>query len=178
MRARLQVLLRRLGTPGVLGIGVLVACAGFWSSALAPAERELAAQSLALERLRARTPFQPVSTGGRAEELRRFYSVFPDAHELTDQLERLHGLARRSGLDLAQGEYRLERRSSGLWAYRVTLPARGNYGQFREFVGSVLKNMPIASLDALRFERKKAVETQLEGQLRLTIYARPPGELP
>jgi hypothetical protein len=60
----------------------------------------------------------------------------------------------------------------------VTLPARGSYGQFREFVGSVLKQMPIASLDAMRFERKKAAETQLEGQLRLTIYARAPGDSP
>ena len=178
MRQRAEALLRRLGTAGIVGLGMLLACAGFYFSALAPLEQEAAAQRLALERLKTRTPYTPVASGGRAEELRRFYSVFPDAHELTDQLERLHGLARRSGLDLARGEYRLERRSAGLWAYRVTLPARGNYGQFREFVGSVLKNMPIASLDALRFERKKAVETQLEGQLRLTIYARPPGELP
>ena len=60
----------------------------------------------------------------------------------------------------------------------MTLPARGNYRQFREFIGQVLKKMPIASLDALRFERKRAIESQLEGQLRLTIYARPPGDLP
>jgi hypothetical protein len=30
----------------------------------------------------------------------------------------------------------------------------------------------------MRFERKKAAETQLEGQLRLTIYARAPGDSP
>jgi hypothetical protein len=178
MRQRAEALLRRLGTAGIVGLGVLLACAGFYFSALAPLEQEAAAQRLALERLKARTPYRPIASGGRGDDLRRFYSVFPDAADLTNELERLHALARRSGLDLAQGEYRLERRTSGLWAYRVTLPARGSYGQFRDFVGSVLKNMPIASLDGLRFERKKAIETQLEGQLRLTIYARPPGELP
>ena len=178
MRHRAEALLRRLGTAGIVGLGVLLACAGFYLSELVPLEQEAAAQRLALERLKARTPYRPVASGGRADELRRFYSVFPVSTELTDELERLHALARRSGLDLAQGEYRLERRTSGLWAYRVTLPARGNYGQFRDFVGAVLKNMPIASLDGLRFERKKAIETQLEGQLRLTIYARPPGEPP
>jgi hypothetical protein len=104
--------------------------------------------------------------------------MFPEAAQLTDEVQTLHVLARRAGLDLAQGEYRLERRPAGLWAYRITLPARGSYGQFREFVGAVLKQMPIASLDALRFERKKAADTQLEGQLRLTIYARAPGESP
>jgi hypothetical protein len=178
VKARLEALLRRLGAAGIAGVGVLLACAAFYVSTVAPLEAEAQAQRLALERLKARTAHRPIASGGRADDLRRFYSLFPPAAQLTDEVERLHALARRSGLDLAQGEYRLERRASGLWAYRVTLPARGSYGQFRDFVGAVLKNMPIASLDALRFERKKAVESQLEGQLRLTIYARPPGDLP
>lgn len=178
MRARIDRFLRRLGGAGVAGIGVLLFCFGFYMTSVVPMEKEAAAQRLALERLKARTPHRPVASGGRADELRRFYSLFPAASELTDEVEKIHVIGRRAGLDLAQGEYRLERRPSGLWAYRVTLPARGSYAQFRDFVGGVLKAMPIASLDALRFERKKAAETQLEGQLRLTIYARPPGEFP
>jgi hypothetical protein len=178
MKTRLQGLLRRLGAPGVLGIGVLVACAGFWSSALAPAERELAAQSLALERLRARTPFQPVSAGGRAEELRRFYNLFTPADALTAELERVHALARRAGLELAQGEYRLERPAYGLWAYRVVLPVRGGYAQMRGFLGALLRDMPTASLDGLRFERRKAEETELDAQLRITLHLRPALETP
>ena len=178
MKARLEAALRRLGTAGVLGIGLLLACAGFYVSALAPLEQEAAAQRLALERLKTRTPHRPVSSGGREEDLRRFQALFPSASELTDEVERLHRLARRAGLDLAQGEYRLERRVNGLWAYRVTLPVRGSYPQFRDFIGAVLKEMPIASIDALRFERKRAAETQLEAQVRVTLYARPPGEAP
>jgi Tfp pilus assembly protein PilO len=143
-----------------------------------PAQKELAAQRLAAERLRARTPYQPAGASGRAEELRRFYNLFPPSAELATELETLHRLARRAGLELAQGEYRLERRASGLWAYRVTLPVSGTYPQLREFIGALLKDMPIASLDALRFERKKPAETQLEAQLRVTLHVRPPGEQP
>jgi hypothetical protein len=178
MRWRLQLLLRRLGAAGVLGIGVLVACAGFWGSALAPAEQELAAQRLALERLRARTPYQPVATSGRAEELRRFYNLFPTAASLTDELERVHALARRAGLELAQGEYRLERPAYGLWAYRVTLPVRGGYAQVRGFMAALLREMPTASLEGLRFERRKAAETELDAQLRITLHLRPTVENP
>ena len=176
MRARLEAFLARLGAAGVLGVGVLLACAGFYVSSLAPLEREAAAQRLALERLKARAPLQPVASGGRADELRRFQNLFPSASELTGEVERLHRLARAAGLDLAQGEYRLERRPSGLWAYRITLPVRGTYAQCRDFIGAVLKNMPIASIDALRFERKRAAETQIEAQVRVTLYARPTGE--
>jgi hypothetical protein len=176
VKARLEALLRRLGNAGVLGIGVLLACGAFYGSALAPIQEEAKAQRLALERMRARTPYHPVSSNGRAEELRRFYTLFPPASELTAELERMHRIARGAGLDLAQGEYRLERRAAGLWAYRVTLPVRGTYPQLRSFLAAVTKDMPIASIDALRFERKRAADTQLEAQVRVTLHARPPGD--
>lgn len=178
MRARLERRLRRLGAAGVLGLGVLLACAGFYVEALAPAEEAARAQRASLERLRARTPYQPVSTtSSRGEDLQRFYTLFPSAAALSDELERLHGMARKAGLELAQGEYRLERRPEGLWAYRITLPVRGSYAQFRAFLSAVLAGVPVASIDALRFERKKALDTQLDAQVRLTLHARPTGDV-
>ena len=178
MSSRLNALLAQLGIAGVLGIGVLLACAAFWISALKPIQTELAAQRAAFERMQARSPLQPVLGGGRAEELRRFYNLFPSAADLTVELERLHRRARAVRLELAQGEYRLERRPAGLWAYRVTLPVRGSYPEVRNFISAVLKEMPTASIDGLRFERKKAADAQLEAQLRLTLYARPSGDSP
>jgi hypothetical protein len=173
MRWRLQRALRMLGGIGVLGIGVLVACAGFWLSALVPAQEELSAQRVAHERLRSRTPYRLVATSARAEELRRFYSLFPPVASMTDELEGVHRLARQAGLELAQGEYRLERPAYGLWAYRLVLPVRGGYGEVRQFVAALLRDMPTASLEALRFERKKAADAQLDAQLRITLHLRP-----
>ena len=54
MRARLELLLRRLGVAGIAGVGVLLACAAFYLSTLAPLEADAAAQRLALERLKDR----------------------------------------------------------------------------------------------------------------------------
>jgi len=176
MKHRLNAALRRLGAAGVLGIGVLLGCAGFYLSTLAPLIEEIPAQKAALERLQSRTLYQPASAGGRAEELQRFHNLFPPAERLTDEVARLHRLGRAAGLDLAQGEYRLERRASGLWAYRVTLPVRGSYPQLRDFLGALLKDMPIASIEGLRFERKRAADTQLEAQVRVTVHLRPAGE--
>jgi hypothetical protein len=85
-------------------------------------------------------------------------------------------MGRAAGLELAQGEYRLERRASGLWAYRINLPVRGSYPQLRDFLSALLKDMPVASVEALRFERKRAAETQLDAQVRVTLYVRPPAE--
>jgi hypothetical protein len=75
-------------------------------------------------------------------------------------------------LQIQQAEYRLEPRGRALLAYRVTFPMRGTYVQIRQFVATVLKDMPIASIDALRFERKNSADAQLETQVRLTIHFR------
>ena len=177
MKARIERWLRRLGAPGVLGIGVLLASTGFYMEALAPAEEAAHAERASLDRVRSRTMYQPASTTGRGEDLTRFYSLFPSAATLSGEVERLHGMALHAGLELAQGDYRLERRSEGLWAYRITLPVRGTYAQLRAFLSVVIAGMPVASVDALRFERKKAVDTQLEAQVRLTVHVRPIGDI-
>ena len=178
MRALLHKVVRTLGPAGVLAIGVLVGCMGFYMSGVAPMQRELAEQRLALERMRTRTPYRPVSAGGPEQDLERFYRLFPPANALTDEVERVHRLARRAGLELAQGEYRLEPAGAGLRPYRITLPVRGTYPQVRDFAAAVLRELPVASLDAVRFERKRAADAELDAQLRITVYVRPAGATP
>lgn len=170
---KLQALLDMLGTAGVLGLGVLLSCVAFFLTAVNPAEQELQAQRAAAERMKSRSPYQKISAGSDADELQRFQNLFPPVERLTDELDRLYALAHKAKLELQQGEYRLEGRAPGLLSYRVTLPIRGAYPQIREFIGAVLEEMPIASVDALRFERKQPADTQLEAQLRLTIHFRP-----
>jgi hypothetical protein len=168
---RLRRILETLGAPGVIGIGVLVFCLPFYLASVAPAEREVAKRSAAAAKT-TRLAGQPVSAPDGAADLERFYRRFPTLDALQSELEAIYAHARASKLQLAQGEYRLEK-GVGLAAYRVTLPVRGSYAQVRQFIGHVLKDMPTASLDAVRFDRRKAGDAQLEAQVRLTIYLRP-----
>jgi hypothetical protein len=162
-----------LGPAGIAGLGVLVFCLAFYFNSVAPAEREVAKRSAAAAAAqRPRLPAQPVSAPEGALELERFYRRFPTLDGLQGELEAVYEHARAAKLQLAQGEYRLEK-GAGLAAYRVTLPVRGSYAQVRQFVGRILKEMPTASLDALRFDRKRALDAQVEAQVRLTIYLRP-----
>jgi hypothetical protein len=169
-------MLEGLGPAGVISLGVLLFCAYFHFSAVQPLERELAAQRTAAERLKVRSPAQLESVPDKAEEIRRFYELFPPVSRLPAELDHVYALARDAGLQIQQGEYRLESRGVGLLPYRVTFPMKGTYGEIRQFVGTTLKDMPIASIDALRFERKKVGDAQLEGQVRLTIHFRREGD--
>lgn len=173
---RVNEILGRLGTFGVLGIGVLLFCLPFYFSALRPAERALDAQRAAAERLRSRGPFRAVAIDDRADDLLRFYALLPPLEQLPAALGQVYALAHAAKLELKQGEYRLDGRGAGPVAYRISLPIRGSYPQVRAFVDAVLREMPLASVDALRFERKKAAETLLDAQVRLTLHFRPRGD--
>ena len=165
----LRRLLDALGPAGVAGLGVLLFCVPFYFSALAPAQAELERRRVAAAVTR--IPIQE-KREDQGSELERFYGRFPRLDRLHGELEALYAHARASNVQLLQGEYRLESKAGALTAYQITLPVRGSYPQLRQFVGRVLKGMPTASLDALRFERKKAADAQLEAQVRLTIYLR------
>jgi hypothetical protein len=172
----LRQMIARLGVPGVLALGVLLFCALFYYSGVQPLERELQLQQTASERQRARSPAQLASSDDRSEDVRRFQNLFPTMDQLPAELERVYGFARAAKLQMQQAEYRLEAGRGGLLAYRVTFPIRGSYAQIRKFVGEMLQEMSMLSLDTLRFERKRVGDTQLEAQVRLTLHFRPDGE--
>jgi len=174
--SRINELLSRLGVFGVLGLGLLFFCLPFYFSALRPVQHELAAQRDVAERLRDRGPFRAVTGDDRADDLLRFYALLPPLAQLPEALGQIYALARAASLELMQGEYRLEARDAGPVAYRITLPMRGSYAQLRAFLDAVLREMPLASVDALRFERKKAGEAQLDAQIRMTLHFRPGGD--
>ena len=157
----------RLGLAGVLGIGVLLFCATFYFTALRPAQDELAARRSAA----AGSSVAPLLR--TSDPLTELESRFPPLESLTAQIERLHRIARSSGLQLQHGDYRLEVPPSGLVAYRVSLPARGEYKALRTFIGAVLKEMPVAAVDRVRFERRKPGDAQLDAQIQLTLFFRP-----
>jgi hypothetical protein len=168
-----RALLQALGPPGIAGIGLLLACLPFYYSAIRPTE-----QALATWRLAAETPRPRAARGaapGRAEQLRRFYGLFPPLAQLPDELGRLYAFARDAHLDLPRGDYRLEDDGSPLAAYRVTLPLRGSYAEIRQFIGQVLRAMPVASIDSLQFERTSAQASAVSAQVQLTVFFRAEG---
>ena len=165
----MERILKRAGICGVLGAGVLVSCAAFWISAVVPLEAQIADR-------RARTPSSQDPTRiNPQEQLRRFQTLFPTFDELNDEVQRVHLLAREAGLKVIRAEYRLDRNTAGLSAYRVTLPVTGTYSEIRSFLEALLQKVPAASVDAVRFERKSAAQSELDAQVRLTVFVRPKG---
>jgi hypothetical protein len=170
-RAAAQRHLRRLGAPGVAAIGVGLFCAVAWLSAVVPLQERRAAASARLAQHNASPPGAPQQVLQADLGLEAFYAFFGRGKTGSDWLEALHGLARESGLDLLQGNYRYsQQQGERLARYEITLPARGSYAQIRRFLAAVLNEVPVASLDQVAFEKKRVGDAQIEAQLRLTLF--------
>lgn len=167
--------LRRLGLPGMLGIGVWVMAATFHLSAVLPAQQrldEVRASAASLQ--------QRIAQAGRqlnanertpAEQLAEFYRVFPDEASSPDWIGRIEAIAQDSGLSLDQGEYKPTRDTVGrLTRLQMTLPVRGEYRQIRRFLSGTGAAVPIVSLEQVQFERQKIGDPLVDAKIKLVLY--------
>ena len=167
---RARRLLRRLGAPGIAGIGVLAACGAMFVSAQLPLQSRLATERAALavaeeHAARGGAPLTPEAG------LAAWYRFFATGAGAEQHLERLFALARASELQLLQGAYRYQRApGEKLARYEVALPVRGSYAQIRRFLAAALNEIPVASLDRIAFERKRAADSLVEANIRFTLF--------
>ena len=105
------------------------------------------------------------------ENLALFYATLGEKRYAEQQVRTLFGLAAKSGLTLAQGEYKSAYERNGrLHTYQVTLPVKGSYGAIWQFGMLALRAIPFASLDEISFKRETIGEASVEARLRLTLY--------
>lgn len=170
-----QRLIRRAGPVGLAGLALIVLAAGLWFALVAPESRRLNEQldqSLKLQsKMRgSRAPAQDINDTPE-EQLSRFFGFFPGTTTLPDWLGKIEQSAVQEHLVLEQGEYRIVRDRLGLITrYQIALPLHGTYPQIVGFIQKILKEVPIAAVESLSFERQQIGDPQLDAKLRLTLF--------
>ena len=97
----------------------------------------------------------------------------PSPRQRGRDIEWLVSAAQRSGLSLERADYALGAATAG-GATRVeaTLPLSSSYGQLRQFVASVLNELPHSALESLQIERPNTQSPQLHATARLALFYR------
>jgi hypothetical protein len=169
---RLREELGRLGWPGVVGLALLAFAVMIVASALLPLRAEVLRLRVEADELQRR-----VGGGERAgrpqvgDQLATFYAFFPPPDSSPDWLGKIHAIAQAKGVQLASGEYRLERAPSPrLRRYQMTLPVQGSYAQIRGFIGEVLEQVPAAVVEEVSLRRESVESQRVEARVRLTLY--------
>ncbi len=155
---------------------VLAFCTGFYLSVVHPARSNvdaLQSRLLALqEEVRATEHADAKLTQlATPRQLVAFYKYFPPERNIPDLIEKISGVAARNKLVLRQAEYQVVSDKAGkLLMYQITLPVKGAYPNLRGFIENVLSEIPVASLDNVKFERQKIGDEALVSTVQLTLH--------
>lgn len=174
---RLRRLARGLNLPLALALGIAVFGTVFHFSTLAPllGEREqLRAQLAQRSALRQASPQPLTAVRDPQADLTEFYVGLAREADVPDLLRKLHRAAQAQGLRLAQSQYRpLPDPGGRLIRYQILLPAHGSYPEIRRFLAQAAREVPGLALEGIRFQRRDIGETELDAQIRFTLFIAP-----
>ena len=165
---RLRQAARPLGALGLAGLGLLVAALllqGFRMASLQPAIQAQQAKLAMLQRAAAQreaapppAPLNPLAT-------------LPPTGEASEMVGELERLARANGLSLPRGQYSVSSLTgTSLQRWRLVLPIDGPYPALHAFLASALERLPNLTLDELKLKRDRIESTQLQAELRLSLF--------
>jgi hypothetical protein len=107
------------------------------------------------------------------QNVRDFYEALGDASSSEQVVKTLFIIAKKTGLELAQGEYKWQfDKNSATYRYQALLPVKGSYRAIRQFCLRSLAAIPFMSLDGLSFKREAIADNTLDASLHVTFYLR------
>lgn len=167
--------LRSLGVPGVVGIGLVILASALFGSAVLPAQSRLEAGRIEETRLREQQQRIDAGLEKRAmtpvERLDAFYALFPLQTDAAAAIEKIYAAAESKGVTLPRGEYGLTvDPKTNLARYRIVLPVQAGYQQVRGFLAQALRDVPTLALDDLELQREKIGDPQVQAKIYMTLY--------
>ena len=94
--------------------------------------------------------------------------------EVSGVMRQINQMASAGGLSLAQSEFQTSGDGhGGLRQVQVTLPMRATYPQLRQWIESVLRQLPGVSIDQLAIKRETVAQGQADIRVKLSIWVDP-----
>lgn len=165
--------LQTLGIPGLLGVGLLLFCASYYFSTIAPMQTQLVSLRNEAQRLatthRVSTPSSiPVAI---AESNASTSGIKPVSDPI-EIIRRLNATAEASAVTVDRASYTISEQD-GLRRIEVSLPAKGAYLAIRGYLHEAMAIGGNAQLDSLVLQRSRATDTVLDANLKLSFELDP-----
>ena len=162
----------RLLLGALLLLAALVALA--WQVAQVSRAKSEARAALVAQRA---TEGQPRASTN-AERLQAFERALGRREQLDTYVGKVFAAARKHGVGLALGEYRLATDfAGGFQRYQMVLPINGSSTAIQAFSQQVLLDLPFAALEEISLKRTSIEATRVEGKLRFVLFLRGGGEI-
>lgn len=171
---RLRQIARKLGRSGLAGLGLLALALLLHATQTAPLQRAVVAQQDTLAALRQAAADRPDPVPAAAPPASPL-TLLPPAGETAQQIGELERLARAHGLTLARGQYSVTPLAGvAVQRWQLTLPLVAPYPALHAFIAAALERQPNLALDELKLKRERIESTELEAELRLSLFAATP----
>ncbi|HEX6008357.1 MAG TPA: GspMb/PilO family protein [Burkholderiales bacterium] len=162
-----------LGTMGLASIAIIAGAILFLFTMLKPLEArnvELQHEIALNARQNASTDANLVRTSTPAAKMAAFYHFLSTDRPMTEWLGRLYAAGQAAGVELQSADYRMQKTGTRIERYQIRIPLRGNYAQIRGFLDNALVDIPVLSLDEVKFKRERASDAQIEAELLLSLH--------
>ena len=105
------------------------------------------------------------------ERLGLFERTLGKRSDLDAHLRVVFSAAKRNGVALTVGEYRLVNDAPGAFSrYQVSLPVEGNFRSIQQFSQQVLADLPFTALEEVSLKRDSVGSRELVARLRFVFY--------
>lgn len=150
----------------VLGAGVLL----YDALTMRAARRQLDQAAAALKSAPVSVEDRPSSVTADQQRLNAFRQVLVAAQDSSEEVRRLVGLTQPE-LAWQRAQFQHSEDSAlGTVQLQIAVPVKGEYRQMRKAVDRALLDMPNLSLDHVALQRRQASDSQLEAQLRFSLW--------
>lgn len=154
-----------LGMPGILGFGIIVACLAFYDAAIRPLQHQLQQRQQLLDMQRV-----SVKTAPRAD-WRALQASLPPQAQADELAATIYRIAESAQINLREAEYKEENLDKAHMAARhLNFSVSGDYFQVRQFLSSVLGEIPTLALDAVSFQKSRKTDGLLDVKIALTLH--------
>ena len=108
-----------------------------------------------------------------AERGASFERLLGRGEELEAYLGKVFAAAKRHGVSLTVGEYRLATdNAGGFRRYHMVLPVKGSFHAIQAFSQQVLLDQPFAALEEISLKRTSIDSTQVDAKTRFVLFLR------
>jgi len=177
-RLAVEIFVERIGVSTAIAAMSLLAVLSVAAVHLAQLEATVDRARRDVEDRRERTAEpRKASTPTRAtdaERLALFEQTRGKRSDLDTHLRAILAAARRSGVVLNVGEYRLTHDDAGGFArYQISLPIEGTFRSIQQFGRRVLSELPFAALEELSLKRDSVGARELAANVKFVLYLSP-----
>lgn len=158
-----QLIMERLGLPGIAGAVLLLLCVIFYVTMTAPARAEVEALHGERDRLGG-----ALAQAGQRRAAAPVVQQLPPLAQAPELLKQLNAVAQKNGVTVTRSSYQVKAEDSKR-VFEVDLPLKLAYPTLRAYLHDVLAMAPTAQLEDLNLHRAQAADPLIDADVRLSF---------